>query len=157
MPILYPDEWYMSGAPAAQELSLHAMTAITTTFQPHRSDRPQKRSDGRWICLGLLIVAVFAAAAQAAIPASAYVARRAAALTAIRGDLLIVPARASFLADDQLGFVQATDFQYLTGLDELVGAVLVLDGSTSTSILFVAPRNPLLTRAAIEPGAASTK
>jgi hypothetical protein len=45
----------------------------------------------------------------------------------IGGGVLIVPARASFLADDQLGYVQAPDFQYLTGLDELVGAVLVLD------------------------------
>ena len=49
----------------------------------------------------------------------------AAALSAMRGDLLIVPARASFLADDQLGFVQTADFQYLTGIGEVVGAVLV--------------------------------
>ena len=96
--------------------------------------------------LGFLTVALLATTATAQIPASAYPARRTAALSAIRGDLLIVPARASFLADDQLGFVQTADFQYLTGLDELVGAVLVLDGSTSTATLFVQPRNPLLTR-----------
>jgi Xaa-Pro aminopeptidase len=95
---------------------------------------------------GFLAVALLATIATAQIPASAYPARRTAALSAIRGDLLIVPARASFLADDQLGFVQTADFQYLTGLDELVGAVLVLDGSTSTATLFVQPRNPLLTR-----------
>jgi Xaa-Pro aminopeptidase len=133
------------------------MTATTTRLRPLGSAALHGRSGGRGIWLGLLIVVIAAGAAQAAIPASAYVARRAAALAAIRGDLLIVPARASFLADDQLGFVQATDFQYLTGLDELVGAVLVLDGSTSTSTLFVAPRNPLLTRGAIEPGAASAR
>ena len=51
----------------------------------------------------------------------------------IGSGVLIVPARASFLADDQLGYVQAADFQHLTGLDELVGAVLVLDGATSTA------------------------
>src|SRR5512144_172100 len=97
-------------------------------------------------CLGLIAVALAATTASAQIPASAYLARRAAAMTAIGGDLLIVPARASFLADDQLGFVQAADFQYLTGLDEVIGAVLVLDGASATSTLFVAPRNPLLTR-----------
>ena len=108
---------------------------------PHRLHFP---SSG--ICLGLLLAGLVASTAAAQIPASAYPARRAAALTAIRGDLLIVPSRGSFLADDQMGFVQAADFQYLTGLDELVGAVLVLDGSTSTSTLFIAPRNPLITR-----------
>jgi Xaa-Pro aminopeptidase len=93
--------------------------------------------------------------ASAQIPSSAYPARRAAALAAIAGDVLIVPARASFLADDQLGFTQTADFQYLTGLDDVVGAVLVLDGATSTSTLFVAPRNPLVARGTIAPGAAS--
>jgi Xaa-Pro aminopeptidase len=75
----------------------------------------------------------------------------------IGGGVLIVPARASFLADDQLGYVQAPDFQYLTGLDELVGAVLVLDGASSTSTLFVGPRNPLLTRGVIVPDATSAR
>jgi Xaa-Pro aminopeptidase len=72
-------------------------------------------------------------------------------------DVLIVPSRASFLADDQLGYVQAADFQYLTGLDELVGAVLVLDGASSTSTLFVGPRNPVLTRGVITPDAESAR
>jgi Xaa-Pro aminopeptidase len=111
----------------------------------------------RWICIAILSVAFAATTANAQIPASAYPARRAAALSAIAGDLLVVPARASFLADDQLGFVQAADFQYLTGLDELVGAVLVLDGSASTSTLFVQPRNPLLTRGEISPEAESAR
>ncbi|HEY2150334.1 MAG TPA: aminopeptidase P N-terminal domain-containing protein [Vicinamibacterales bacterium] len=111
----------------------------------------------RRICIGILAIAFAATTANAQIPASAYPARRAAALSAIAGDLLIVPARASFLADDQLGFVQAGDFQYLTGLDELVGAVLVLDGSASTSTLFVQPRNPLLTRGEMSPDAASAR
>jgi Xaa-Pro aminopeptidase len=107
--------------------------------------------------LGVLTVALAATTMSAQIPASAYPARRAAAIARIGGDLLIAPARASFLADDQLGFVQAADFQYLTGLDELVGAVLVLDGAASTSTLYVGPRNPLLTRGAIAPGAESAR
>ena len=111
----------------------------------------------RLTCLGFLALTLVAAATAAQIPASAYPSRRGAALAAIRGDLLIVPARASFLADDQLGFVQTADFQYLTGLVELVGAVLVLDGSTSTSTLFVQPRNPLLTRGQIAPDEESAR
>jgi Xaa-Pro aminopeptidase len=94
----------------------------------------------------VLLIAIGAAALRAQIPMSAYPNRRAAALARVGTDVLIVPARASFPADDQLGFVQAADFQYLTGLEELVGAVLVLDGSASSSTLFVAPQNPLLTR-----------
>jgi Xaa-Pro aminopeptidase len=97
----------------------------------------------------VLAIALGTTLTRAQIPASAYPARRAAALARIAGDVLIVPARGSFLADDQLGFVQAADFQYLTGLEELVGAVLVLDGAASTATLFVAPRNPLLTRGSI--------
>jgi Xaa-Pro aminopeptidase len=111
----------------------------------------------RQICLGLLAAALMATTAAAQVPASAYPARRAAALAAIGGNLLIVPARASFLADDQLGFVQASDFQYLTGLGELVGAVLLLDGSTSAATLFVQPRNPLLTRGQVAADAASAR
>lgn len=99
----------------------------------------------------LALFALSAVPLSAQIPSSAYPARRAAAIAAIRGDVLLVPSLASFLADDQLGFVQAADFQYLTGLQELVGAVLVLDGSSSTSTLFVQPRNPLLTRGVIAP------
>ena len=107
--------------------------------------------------LSVAAATLFATTVGAQIPASAYPARRAAALSAIRGDLLIVPARASFLADDQLGFAQTADFQYLTGIGEVVGAVLVLDGSTSTSTLFVQPRNAQLTRGQIAPDAASAR
>src|SRR5262245_4671015 len=107
--------------------------------------------------VGVLALALGATMTRAQIPASAYPARRAAAIARIGGDVVIVPARGSFLADDQLGFVQAADFQYLTGLEELVGAVLVLDGATSTSTVFVAPRNPLLTRGVIAPGAESAR
>jgi Xaa-Pro aminopeptidase len=106
---------------------------------------------------GVIAIALAPSIARAQIPASAYPARRAAALTRIAGDVLIVPARGSFLADDQLGFVQAADFQYLTGLEELVGAVLVLDGSTSTSTLFLPPRNPLLTRGTMAADAESAR
>src|SRR5262245_45627565 len=111
----------------------------------------------RFAITGALAVALGVASTRAQIPVSAYPARRAAAMQRIGGDVLIVPARGSFLADDQLGFVQAGDFQYLTGLEELIGAVLVLDGAASTSTLYVAPRNPLLTRGVISADAASAR
>lgn len=98
-----------------------------------------------------------AGAVGAQISRNAHAERRAAALARIGSDLLVVPARASFLADDQLGYVQAADFQYLTGLDELVGAVLVLDGASSSSMLFAAPQNPLLTRGTIPLGEESAR
>lgn len=105
----------------------------------------------------LFAVALTATVARAQIQPSAYPIRRGAAMARIGSDVLIVPSRASFLADDQLGYVQAADFQYLTGLDELVGAVLVLDGASSTSTLFVGPRNPWLTRGVIAPDAGSAR
>ena len=107
--------------------------------------------------LVFLGVALGTTAMQAQIPVSTYPVRRAAVMARIGDGVLIVPARASFLADDQLGFVQTADFQYLTGLEELVGAVLVLDGSASTATLFVAPRNPLLTRGVIAPDEESAR
>jgi len=106
---------------------------------------------------GLIAIALAATALSAQVPSSAYPARRAAALSRIGADILIVPARASFSADDQPGFVQASDFQYLTGLEELVGAVLVLDGAASSSTLFIQPANPLLTRRTIAADAASAR
>jgi Xaa-Pro aminopeptidase len=102
--------------------------------------------------IALTVVLLAAASLRAQIPPSAYPARRLAAISRIGGDVLIVPSRASFLADDQFGFVQAGDFQYLTGLDDLIGAVLVVDGSAKSSTLFIQPANPLLTRKAVAPG-----
>jgi Xaa-Pro aminopeptidase len=131
------------------------MSATFPSLSPSESTGSSASTSAQRIWIRALAVALAVGTAHAAIPPSAYPARRAAVLSAIHSDLLIVPARASFLADDQLGFVQAADFQYLTGLDELVGAVLVLDGAMSTSILFVPPHNPLLTRTRIDPGAAS--
>ena len=107
----------------------------------------------RRLVSSLLVALLTAAALRAQIPASAYPARRGSALARIGGDLLIAPSRASFQADDQLGFQQAADFQYLTGLDELIGAVLVIDGSAKASTLFVPPVNPLLTRPTVVAGA----
>ena len=131
---------------------------IVTRVTTHLAHTGTKRAHAaRRAVTVSLAAALGATVALAQIPASAYPVRRAAAMARIAGDVLIVPARASFLADDQLGFVQAADFQYLTGLDELVGAVLVLDGASSTSRLFVAPRNPLLTRGVIVPGAESAR
>jgi Xaa-Pro aminopeptidase len=75
-----------------------------------------------------------------------HAARRAAALAALGARLVIVPSQASFKSDDQAGFQQASDFQYLTGLSDLVGAVLVLDGPGKAATLFLPPPSPLITR-----------
>lgn len=121
-----------------------------------RNSLVQRTGLGRAACAAFSL-ALAVASLDAQIPLSAYPARRAAAIARAGSDVVIVPARASFMFDDQMGFVQASDFQYLTGLDEVVGAVLVLDGATSSSTLFVAPRNPLLTRGVIVPGADSPR
>ena len=80
----------------------------------------------------------------AQIPASAYYARRVAVLAQLASDIMLVPARGSFLFDDQMGFMQAPDFQYLTGLDAQIGAVLLLDGRDKSVTLFVPRPSPLI-------------
>ena len=75
-----------------------------------------------------------------------YPGRRAALLGKLGGNLLIVPAQTSFKGDDQVGFLQASDFLYLTGFSDLVGAVAVLDGRSKRATLFLPPPNPLISR-----------
>ena len=85
--------------------------------------------------------------AQGARVSEPFESRRATALERLGERLLIVPSRESFKGDDQAGFKQATDFQYLTGLSELVGAVLALDGGERSTVLFLANPSPVITRA----------
>jgi Xaa-Pro aminopeptidase len=80
----------------------------------------------------------------AQISASAYYTRRVAALEQLGNNVMIVPARNAFLFDDQMGYMQAPDFQYLTGLDQQIGAVLVLDGSDKSVTLYVPRPSPLI-------------
>lgn len=91
------------------------------------------------------------------VPAGAYAGRRAAALRQLEGRLLLVPSALSYMTDDQPGFKQATDFQYLSGLSAVVGAVLALDGSTGRSHLFVPAPDPTLARWQPSPGGESAR
>jgi Xaa-Pro aminopeptidase len=104
-------------------------------------------------CLALLGVA--APAVAQGTPGPAHAARRARALERAGTNVLIVPARASFMGDDQLGYVQAADFSYLTGLDEALGVVLVLDGRDRSAHLFVPPPRPFVTRGRLDADAAT--
>ena len=105
--------------------------------------------------LGAVVCAAASQALAAQIPAVAFAQRRTAVQDRAGTDVVVIPSRASFLADDQLGFVQASDFQYLTGLSDQVGAVLVIDGRARATTLFVARPSPLITRGVIAPGNAS--
>jgi TolB-like protein len=67
-------------------------------------------------------------------------------------NLLVVPSRSAWSAHDQLGFVQASDFQYLTGREHEVGAVLLLDGANREVHLFVNRSHPRIRRWTIQPG-----
>ncbi len=77
---------------------------------------------------------------------SSFATRRLAVIDRLAGQLLIVPSQSSFKGDDQAGFQQATDFYYLTGLGDLVGSVLVLDGAGRSSSLFLPRPNLAITR-----------
>lgn len=94
----------------------------------------------------VLLGAATPLARPAPVPADQYQNRRAAAMARLESRILIVPSQAAFKSDDQAGFQQTTDFQYLTGLGDLVGAVLVFDGQTKRTLLFVPGPNPVITR-----------
>lgn len=73
------------------------------------------------------------------IPMSEYGARRATALEAFSDGILLLHARPAEKAMEQWGFVQDPSFQYFSGLTEVPGAILALDGPEGTSHLFLPP------------------
>ena len=98
------------------------------------------------ITSALILLSVTALPAQLPASASPFEGRRGAAIERLGSRLLLVPSRESFKGDDQAVFKQATDFEYFTGLSDLVGAVLAIDGEERQSVLFLPPSNPLITR-----------
>lgn len=74
-----------------------------------------------------------------AIPMSEYGQRRAAALEAFSDGILVLHARPAEKAMEQWGFVQDPTFQYFSGLTEVPGAILALDGPDGASHLFLPP------------------
>ncbi|MFN0178219.1 MAG: aminopeptidase P N-terminal domain-containing protein [Gemmatimonadales bacterium] len=89
------------------------------------------------------------------VPMAVYAARRTAVVAAAGGRLVIVPSQSAFKTDDDAGFQQATDFYYLTGLGDVIGGVLVLDGPARAAVLFAPGSNPLITRPMPTPGPAT--
>ena len=73
------------------------------------------------------------------IPMREYGARRAAALEAFSDGILVLHARPAAKTMEQWGFVQDPTFQYFSGLTEVPGAILALDGPEGASHLFLPP------------------
>lgn len=99
-------------------------------------------------------IAAFTATPAIAAGQSAFPARRSAVLASLGDRLLLVPSANAFMADDQPGFKEATDFYYFTGISDLVGGVLAIDGVSKRAVLFAPPPNPLFTRKQVALGAA---
>src|SRR5262245_41364913 len=64
-------------------------------------------------------------------------ARRDRAMQAAPDALVLVRSRPSIMAENEDGFRQYAAFYYLTGLENAVGALLVMDGRRHESWLFV--------------------
>jgi len=73
------------------------------------------------------------------IPAADYAERRQQVLEQIPDGILIVHARPVEKTMEQWGFVQDPSFYYLTGLGEIPGAIIALDGDAGESHLFLPP------------------
>ena len=82
------------------------------------------------------------------IPMREYGARRAAALEAFADGILVLHARPAAKTMEQWGFIQDPTFQYFSGLTEVPGAILALDGPEGTSHLFLPPAPQSFGRAA---------
>ncbi len=73
------------------------------------------------------------------IPVEEYKSRRAQLLRTLSDGILLVHARSSEKTMEQWGFIQDPTFFYLSGLAEVPGAILALDGPAGTSHLFLPP------------------
>lgn len=90
--------------------------------------------------LALVVAAVLLHATGSAQPsADRFDARRAAVLNRVPGSLLLVPSRGEAKTLTETGLRQAPDVLYLTGLAHPLRVLLVLDGTTGQSHLFVPP------------------
>lgn len=69
--------------------------------------------------------------------ARAYEARRQAVMHALPDGLIMLQARTDVKRFTETGLHQDLDFYYLTGLEHMLGAILVLDGSADSTWLFL--------------------
>jgi Xaa-Pro aminopeptidase len=69
--------------------------------------------------------------------------RRDRAMQAAADAIVLVRSRSSVMADNESGFRQDATFYYLTGLENAVGALLVMDSPRHESWLFVPPSSAL--------------
>ena len=106
----------------------------------------------RWLTAALFSGAALQPVEAQPISNDAYRTRRSAVIDRLESKLLIVPSQSGFKYDDQATFLQAANFQYLTGESELVGAVLIVDGKARTSTLFLPPVNRMISRPRPLPG-----
>jgi Xaa-Pro aminopeptidase len=74
--------------------------------------------------------------------AARYASRRERAYERLGSNLLIVQSRWAPAAASQAGFDQDANFYYFTGADHVIGAVLVLDGATRRSEMFLPRPTP---------------
>ncbi|MFQ5705773.1 MAG: aminopeptidase P N-terminal domain-containing protein [Gemmatimonadales bacterium] len=72
-------------------------------------------------------------------PVAEYAARRTRIMETLSDGILLLHARSAEKDMEQWGFVQDPSFLYFTGLSDLPGAILALDGPGSESRLFVPP------------------
>jgi Xaa-Pro aminopeptidase len=88
----------------------------------------------------ILLLLLSSASAQTSIDSTEYQARRRAALEKVPDGIIVLRAFSAMKHWEESGFHQDASFYYFTGLANLHGAILVLDGTQKESWLFVSPR-----------------
>jgi Xaa-Pro aminopeptidase len=89
------------------------------------------------LLLLLLVCSPAAALAHMGIEASEFQARRLAVMSAAPDGIVLLHSFSARKGWDQSGFQQDSNFYYLTGLENLHGAILAVDGATKECWLFV--------------------
>jgi len=103
--------------------------------------RLHPRYGRRWglVVLTVTTVCLPGPLASQEVAAAEYARRRSRILEAVADGILLLHARPAAKTMEQWGFIQDPSFLYFSGLNDLPGAILALDGSASEVHLFVPP------------------
>ena len=109
------------------------------SLQPFRQGQGKMKTTGYFLSL-LLLMTQLAGFAQTPFSTSELEARRQAALAKVPDGIILLRSYSGLKHWDESGFHQDPSFYYFTGLANIHGAILALDGPQKESWLFVAPR-----------------
>ena len=136
------------------DLTILLRSAMTQLYQEHTMQYSHPEPGAYKVITTIIFVLVLFAASScvpqmnyktpyieetSTIQISAYANRRARMLEMLSDGILLIHARSTEKEMEQWGFVQDATFLYYSGLSEVPGAIIALDGLAGTAHLFLPP------------------